>query len=75
MTAGDNKGDSHEYRSRSRSTCSAERRRYQNRNWFRKARKWRTGCRWGISILKHRHGLDRCRYPGFIRMQRWVGLE
>jgi hypothetical protein len=27
-----------------------------------------------ISVLKRRHGLDRCRYHGEEGMQRWVGL-
>jgi hypothetical protein len=27
-----------------------------------------------ISVLKRRHGLNRCRYRGFAGMQRWVGL-
>jgi hypothetical protein len=28
----------------------------------------------GISVLKRRHGLNRCRYAGFAGMRRWVGL-
>jgi hypothetical protein len=27
-----------------------------------------------ISVVKRRHGLDRCRYKGFVGMNRWVGL-
>jgi len=27
-----------------------------------------------ISVIKRRHGLDRCRYKGFVRMEPWVGL-
>jgi hypothetical protein len=27
-----------------------------------------------ISLLKRRHGLDRCRYKGTDGMKRWVGL-
>ncbi len=57
-----------------RSTRSAERRRYQKQRWFRKGQKWRTGCEGRISLLKRRHGLDRCRYRRFAGMQRWVGL-
>jgi transposase, IS5 family len=26
------------------------------------------------SVVKRRHGLDRCRYKGFIGMKRWVSL-
>jgi len=57
-----------------RRTRSEERRRYQKRRWFRKGQKWRTGCEGRISVLKRRHGLNRCRYRGFAGMQRWVGL-
>jgi transposase, IS5 family len=57
-----------------RSTRSEERRKLQRRRWFRAAQKWRTGCEGRISVLKRRHGLNRCRYPGFSGMERWVGL-
>ena len=57
-----------------RSTKSAERRRKQKKPWFRNGQKWRTGSEGRISITKRRHGLRRCRYKGFIGMQRWVGL-
>ncbi len=33
-----------------------------------------TGCEGRISVVKRRHGLDRCRYKGFVGMNRWVGL-
>jgi IS5 family transposase len=57
-----------------RSTKSAERRRYQKQRWFRKGQKWRTGCEGRISVLKRRHGLNRCRYKGEAGMKRYVGL-
>jgi IS5 family transposase len=57
-----------------RSTRSAARRKFQKQRWFRAGQKWRTGCEGRISILKRRHGLNRCRYRGFAGMQRWVGL-
>lgn len=57
-----------------RSTKSAERKREQKKRWFKKGQKWRTGCEGRISIVKRRHGLDRCYYKGFDGMQRWVGL-
>jgi hypothetical protein len=41
---------------------------------FRNAQKWRTGSEGRISLLKRRHGLNRCRYKGQPGMQRWVGL-
>jgi IS5 family transposase len=57
-----------------RSTKSPERKREQKKRWFRNGQKWRTGCEGRISVVKRRHGLDRCRYKGFVGMQRWVGL-
>jgi IS5 family transposase len=57
-----------------RSTKSAERRREQKQRWFRTGQTWRTGCEGRISVVKRRHGLNRCRYKGDAGMQRWVGL-
>jgi transposase, IS5 family len=31
-------------------------------------------CEGRISVVKRRHGLDRCRYKSEVGMQRWVGL-
>jgi IS5 family transposase len=55
-------------------TKSSERRALQKKRWFRNAQKWRTGCEGRISLLKRRHGLNRCRYKGTAGMKRWVGL-
>ena len=57
-----------------RSTRSSERKREQRKRWFRNGQKWRTGCEGRISVVKRRHGLDRCRYKGYVGMKRWVGL-
>ena len=57
-----------------RNTKSEERRRFQKKRWFRKGQKWRTGSEGRISLLKRRHGLNRCRYRGDDGMQRWVGF-
>ena len=57
-----------------RSTKSPERKREQKKRWFRNGQKWRTGCEGRISVVKRRHGLNRCRYRGDTGMQRWVGL-
>ena len=57
-----------------RSTRSAERRQLQKQRWFKRGQKWRTGCEGRISVIKRRHGLDRCRYHGLEGMRRWVGL-
>lgn len=56
------------------STKSAERKKLHKTRWFRKAQKWRTGCEGRISLLKRRHGLNRCRYKGPAGIKRWVGL-
>ena len=58
----------------SRSTKSAELKREQKKRWFKKGQKWRTGCEGRISVLKRRHGLNRCRYKGISGMKRWTGL-
>jgi len=57
-----------------RSTQSAERRKLQKKRWFKNGQQWRTGCEGRISVLKRRHGLNRCRYKGDRGMNRWVGL-
>jgi hypothetical protein len=48
--------------------------RLQHQRWFRSGQKWRTGSEGRISVLKRRHGLRRCLYPGLDGMRRWVGL-
>jgi len=53
---------------------SAQRKRLEKKRWFRNAQKWRTGCEGRISLLKRRHGLNRCRYKGLPGIRRWVGL-
>lgn len=57
-----------------RSTKSVERKRAQKKRWFKNGQKWRTGCEGRISVVKRRHGLNRCRYKGDDGMKRWVGL-
>ena len=56
-----------------RSTRSVERKVKEKTRWFKKAQRWRTGCEGRISVLKRRHGLNRCRYRGEDGMKRWVG--
>jgi IS5 family transposase len=53
---------------------SAQRKRLEKKRWFRNAQKWRTGSEGRISLLKRRHGLNRCRYKGLPGIRRWVGL-
>jgi IS5 family transposase len=50
------------------------RRAFERQRWFRRGQQWRVGCEGRISVLKRRHGLDRCRYHGLDGMNRWVGL-
>jgi IS5 family transposase len=57
-----------------RSTKSAERKKLQKKRWFRNGQKWRTGSEGRISLVKRRHGLNRCRYKGQQGVKRWVGL-
>ncbi len=57
-----------------RNTKSAQRKQLEKKRWFRNAQKWRTGCEGRISLLKRRHGLNRCRYKGMPGIERWVGL-
>jgi IS5 family transposase len=57
-----------------RSTKSLERKREQKKRWFRNGQKWRTGCEGRVSVVKRRHGLNRCRYKGTVGMERWVGF-
>jgi IS5 family transposase len=58
----------------SRSTKSAALKCEQKKRWFKRGQKWRTGCEGRISVLKRRHGLNRCRYKGDSGMKRWTGL-
>ena len=53
---------------------SAARRAHEHQRWFRRGQRWRVGCEGRISVLKRRHGLDRCRYRGPAGTERWVGL-
>jgi transposase, IS5 family len=57
-----------------RSTKSSQRKKLEKKRWFRNAQKWRTGSEGRISLLKRRHGLNRCRYKGQSGMKRWVGF-
>src|SRR5260370_11053475 len=57
-----------------KNTTSKERKLLQHQRWFHRGQKWRTGSEGRISVLKRRHGLRRCLYPGLDGMRRWVGL-
>ena len=53
---------------------SPARRAHERQRWFRRGQRWRVGSEGRISVLKRRHGLNRCRYHGLDGMNRWVGL-
>jgi transposase, IS5 family len=57
-----------------RNTRSEQRRSHQKKRSFKAGQRWRTGCEGRISVLKRRHGLNRCCYRGQNGMRRWVGL-
>jgi IS5 family transposase len=57
-----------------RNTRSEQRRSHQKKRSFKEGQRWRTGCEGRISVLKRRHGLNRCLYRGQDGMKRWVGL-
>lgn len=53
---------------------SPARRAYERQRWFRRGQRWRVGSEGRISVLKRRHGLNRCLYHGPDGTERWVGL-
>jgi transposase, IS5 family len=57
-----------------RHSRSQQRRSHEKSRVFRRGQRWRTGCEGRISVLKRRHGLNRCLYRGQNGMRRWVGL-
>jgi transposase, IS5 family len=57
-----------------RNTRNEQRRLQQKKRSFKEGQRWRTGCEGRISVLKRRHGLNRCLYRGLDGMKRWVGL-
>jgi IS5 family transposase len=52
---------------------SVERRQHEKQRWFRRGRRYHQGVEGRISVLKRRHGLDRCLYHGEDGSDRWVG--
>jgi IS5 family transposase len=52
---------------------SAKRLQHERQPWFRRGRHYHNGVEGRISVLKRRHGLDRCRYHGRKGFERWVG--
>jgi transposase, IS5 family len=52
---------------------SEARRRHEAQGWFKRGRRFHAGIEGRISVLKRKHGLDRCRYGGEDGFARWVG--
>jgi IS5 family transposase len=52
---------------------SDARRKHEAQPWFRRGRRFHNGVEGRISVLKRKHGLDRCRNQGEEGFQRWVG--
>jgi IS5 family transposase len=52
---------------------SETRRRYERQRWFRRGRRFHAGVEGRISVIKRKHGLDRCRNRGQDGFERWVG--
>lgn len=41
--------------------------------WFRRGRRWQAGIEGRISVVKRKHGLNRCLNHGETGFARWVG--
>lgn len=52
---------------------SAERKQYEQQDWFIAGRKWHAGVEGRISVLKRAHGLGRCLNHGQSGFACWVG--
>ena len=53
---------------------SEARRQHERQRWFRRGQRFHAGVEGRISVLKRKHGLDRCLYHGDDGFGRWVGL-
>jgi IS5 family transposase len=52
---------------------SAQRRQHERQAWFRRGRRHHSGIEGRISVVKRKHGLDRCLNLGEDGFARWVG--
>ncbi|MFQ6117955.1 MAG: ISNCY family transposase [Candidatus Bipolaricaulia bacterium] len=50
-----------------------ERERLEGEGWFRRGQRFRAGIEGRISVLKRKHGWDRCRNRGERGYERWIG--
>jgi len=52
---------------------SERRRQHERQRWFWRGRRFHAGVEGRISVIKRKHGLDRCRNHGQDGFERWVG--
>jgi IS5 family transposase len=52
---------------------SAARHQHERQRWFWRGRRFHAGVEGRISVIKRKHGLDRCRNHGQDGFERWVG--
>jgi IS5 family transposase len=52
---------------------SETRRKHEKQRWFWRGRRFHAGVEGRISVIKRKHGLDRCRNHGQSGFERWVG--
>jgi IS5 family transposase len=52
---------------------SEQRKQHEKQRWFRRGRRYHQGVEGRISVLKRRHGLDRCLYHGQDGFEKWIG--
>ena len=52
---------------------SDARRDHERQRWFKRGRRWHAGVEGRISVVKRKHGLDRCLDHGQDGFARWVG--
>jgi IS5 family transposase len=52
---------------------SEARRDHERQRWFKRGRRWHAGVEGRISVVKRKHGLDRCLDHGEAGFARWVG--
>jgi transposase, IS5 family len=52
---------------------SEKQRQHERQRWFRRGRRFHAGVEGRISVIKRKHGLDRCRNRGQKGFDSWVG--
>jgi IS5 family transposase len=52
---------------------SESQRQHEKQRWFRRGRRFHAGVEGRISVIKRKHGLDRCRNHGRCGFECWVG--